>query len=185
MRGKTWSGGRSEIRTHGGLAPTAVFKTAALNHSAILPRRRCFASLLGARPAAPRPPFSRPSGRAGSKRSSGIFPSLERGPLPVGRRSAWALAGYGRNDPPAHHRRAVCRGFSRVPPGERPVGSRRRARAGRSQPRPPRAPGTLAPGPCPGPVAPANPNSRHIRRSAQVAGPGRFRPTSGSHRSAA
>jgi hypothetical protein len=30
-------GGRSEIRTHGGLAPTAVFKTAALNHSAILP----------------------------------------------------------------------------------------------------------------------------------------------------
>jgi hypothetical protein len=32
-----YSGGRSEIRTHGGLAPTAVFKTAALNHSAILP----------------------------------------------------------------------------------------------------------------------------------------------------
>ncbi len=31
-------GGRSEIRTHGGLAPTAVFKTAALNHSAILPQ---------------------------------------------------------------------------------------------------------------------------------------------------
>jgi hypothetical protein len=31
------NGGRSEIRTHGGLAPTAVFKTAALNHSAILP----------------------------------------------------------------------------------------------------------------------------------------------------
>jgi hypothetical protein len=31
------AGGRSEIRTHGGLAPTAVFKTAALNHSAILP----------------------------------------------------------------------------------------------------------------------------------------------------
>jgi hypothetical protein len=30
-------GGRSEIRTHGGVAPTAVFKTAALNHSAILP----------------------------------------------------------------------------------------------------------------------------------------------------
>src|SRR6185312_10165100 len=30
-------GGRSEIRTHGGLAPTAVFKTAALNRSAILP----------------------------------------------------------------------------------------------------------------------------------------------------
>jgi hypothetical protein len=30
-------GGRSEIRTHGRLAPTAVFKTAALNHSAILP----------------------------------------------------------------------------------------------------------------------------------------------------
>jgi hypothetical protein len=31
------TGGRSGIRTHGGLAPTAVFKTAALNHSAILP----------------------------------------------------------------------------------------------------------------------------------------------------
>jgi hypothetical protein len=32
-------GGRGGIRTHGGLAPTAVFKTAALNHSATLPRR--------------------------------------------------------------------------------------------------------------------------------------------------
>jgi hypothetical protein len=32
-------GGRSEIRTHGGVAPTAVFKTAALSHSAILPSR--------------------------------------------------------------------------------------------------------------------------------------------------
>ena len=30
-------GGRGEIRTHGELAPTAVFKTAALNHSATLP----------------------------------------------------------------------------------------------------------------------------------------------------
>jgi hypothetical protein len=30
-------GGRGGIRTHGGLAPTAVFKTAALNHSATLP----------------------------------------------------------------------------------------------------------------------------------------------------
>ncbi len=30
-------GGWSEIRTHGGLAPSAVFKTAALNHSAIHP----------------------------------------------------------------------------------------------------------------------------------------------------
>lgn len=35
----TWrcAGGRGGIRTHGGLAPTAVFKTAALNHSATLP----------------------------------------------------------------------------------------------------------------------------------------------------
>ncbi len=32
-------GGRGGIRTHGELAPTAVFKTAALNHSATLPRR--------------------------------------------------------------------------------------------------------------------------------------------------
>ena len=31
-------GGRGGIRTHGELAPTAVFKTAALNHSATLPR---------------------------------------------------------------------------------------------------------------------------------------------------
>jgi hypothetical protein len=30
-------GGRGGIRTHGGLAPTAVFKTAALNHSATRP----------------------------------------------------------------------------------------------------------------------------------------------------
>ena len=30
-------GGRGGIRTHGGVAPTAVFKTAALNHSATLP----------------------------------------------------------------------------------------------------------------------------------------------------
>ena len=33
------NGGRGGIRTHGGLAPTAVFKTAALNHSATLPCR--------------------------------------------------------------------------------------------------------------------------------------------------
>ncbi len=31
-------GGESGIRTHGELPPTAVFKTAALNHSAISPR---------------------------------------------------------------------------------------------------------------------------------------------------
>jgi hypothetical protein len=33
-------GGSGEIRTHGGLTPTAVFKTAALNHSATLPWRK-------------------------------------------------------------------------------------------------------------------------------------------------
>src|SRR5687767_1970177 len=32
-------GGEGGIRTHGGLAPTAVFKTAALNHSATSPAR--------------------------------------------------------------------------------------------------------------------------------------------------
>jgi hypothetical protein len=32
-------GGRGGIRTHDGLAPMAVFKTAALNHSATLPTR--------------------------------------------------------------------------------------------------------------------------------------------------
>ncbi len=31
------SGGSGEIRTHGRLAPTTVFKTVALNHSATLP----------------------------------------------------------------------------------------------------------------------------------------------------
>jgi hypothetical protein len=30
-------GGSGEIRTHGGVTPSAVFKTAALNHSATLP----------------------------------------------------------------------------------------------------------------------------------------------------
>ena len=34
------SGGRGGIRTHGRLSPTAVFKTAALNHSATLPAVR-------------------------------------------------------------------------------------------------------------------------------------------------
>ena len=33
----TGPGGRGGIRTHGGVSPTAVFKTAALNHSATLP----------------------------------------------------------------------------------------------------------------------------------------------------
>ena len=33
------SGGRGGIRTHGGVAPTPVFKTGALNHSATLPQR--------------------------------------------------------------------------------------------------------------------------------------------------
>jgi hypothetical protein len=33
-------GGGSEIRTHGGVAPTAVFKTAALNRSAIPPKQQ-------------------------------------------------------------------------------------------------------------------------------------------------
>ena len=40
-RGRTTAnegiGGRGGIRTHEGLAPLAVFKTAALNHSATLP----------------------------------------------------------------------------------------------------------------------------------------------------
>ena len=37
MRQSAVSGGKGGIRTHGELAPTAVFKTAALNHSATLP----------------------------------------------------------------------------------------------------------------------------------------------------
>ena len=35
------NGGESGIRTHGRFDPSAVFKTAALNHSAISPYRRC------------------------------------------------------------------------------------------------------------------------------------------------
>ena len=35
-------GGRGEIRTHGGLAPTTVFKTVALNRSATLPNKKSF-----------------------------------------------------------------------------------------------------------------------------------------------
>ncbi len=35
-------GGRGGIRTHGRLAPTPVFKTGALNHSATLPSARCY-----------------------------------------------------------------------------------------------------------------------------------------------
>ena len=34
---RSCTGGEGGIRTHGGLAPTAVFKTAALNHSATSP----------------------------------------------------------------------------------------------------------------------------------------------------
>ena len=35
------NGGRGEIRTHGRLAPSLVFKTSALNHSATLPYCAC------------------------------------------------------------------------------------------------------------------------------------------------
>ena len=35
--GELGNGGRGEIRTHGWLAPSPVFKTGALNHSATLP----------------------------------------------------------------------------------------------------------------------------------------------------
>jgi hypothetical protein len=37
LQQSTLGGGESGIRTHGRLTPTAVFKTAALNHSAISP----------------------------------------------------------------------------------------------------------------------------------------------------
>src|SRR5204862_3257959 len=37
------AGGRGGIRTHEGLAPLAIFKTAALNHSATLPMLICLA----------------------------------------------------------------------------------------------------------------------------------------------
>ncbi len=38
-------GGQGGIRTHGELAPSAVFKTAALNHSATYPREAVFFAL--------------------------------------------------------------------------------------------------------------------------------------------
>ncbi len=37
IRSNVWFGGSGEIRTHGGLSPSAVFKTAAFNRSATLP----------------------------------------------------------------------------------------------------------------------------------------------------
>ncbi len=40
-------GGSGRIRTHGGLASSAVFKTAALNHSATLPWGLCLATQTG------------------------------------------------------------------------------------------------------------------------------------------
>jgi hypothetical protein len=40
------NGGGGGIRTHGGLAPTAVFKTAALNHSATPPEAEKIAPAL-------------------------------------------------------------------------------------------------------------------------------------------
>ena len=49
------AGGSGEIRTHGRVTPTAVFKTAALNHSATLPflllfnDKKCLESVLGSR----------------------------------------------------------------------------------------------------------------------------------------
>jgi hypothetical protein len=55
-------GGRGGIRTHGELAPTAVFKTAALNHSATLPLRfHCYGGARLARL------FSRPDGKKREK----------------------------------------------------------------------------------------------------------------------
>src|SRR3954447_1758808 len=48
------AGGRGGIRTHGGLAPTAVFKTAALNRSATLPTLwSCLANHQFAKPQQP------------------------------------------------------------------------------------------------------------------------------------
>jgi hypothetical protein len=44
--GEQGSGGGGGIRTHGGLAPTAVFKTAALNHSATPPEAEKIAPAL-------------------------------------------------------------------------------------------------------------------------------------------
>jgi hypothetical protein len=40
------SGGRGEIRTHGGREPTTVFKTVALNRSATLPAKRHYSKEL-------------------------------------------------------------------------------------------------------------------------------------------
>ena len=53
-------GGQGGIRTHGELAPTAVFKTAALNHSATCP---CAAAIARGRPAASETLPARPVAR--------------------------------------------------------------------------------------------------------------------------
>src|SRR4051812_41384125 len=63
-------GGRGGIRTHGGLAPTAVFKTAALNRSATLPGARESGPWTGNGPSWT--PLRRPAGvsRAARNRAS-------------------------------------------------------------------------------------------------------------------
>ena len=88
------NGGESEIRTHGGLAPSAVFKTAALNHSATHPDGP---SITGSRAAvemgdtgqalaAGRPPPANPyfaGGPIGTLFTSTVGPRLVHTPLPI------------------------------------------------------------------------------------------------------
>jgi hypothetical protein len=45
-KGKSWSGGRRGIRTPGTVTGSAVFKTAAFDHSAILPETIYISELL-------------------------------------------------------------------------------------------------------------------------------------------
>ncbi len=75
-------GGSGEIRTHGGVTPTAVFKTAALNRSATLPdAANCIGGGRPARRSAWRGSVSRPvatAARAGRRRRTPAAPRAAR-----------------------------------------------------------------------------------------------------------
>ncbi|CAH1648042.1 hypothetical protein BOSEA31B_10015 [Hyphomicrobiales bacterium] len=89
------SGGRGGIRTHGGLAPTAVFKTAALNHSATLPAqvqcRPAGGFARGAKPFLPLFP-AEITGIASSKPRSFRPPSKRGHKVTPGRKNGEALS---------------------------------------------------------------------------------------------
>src|SRR5271166_4495398 len=82
------TGGRGETRTHGGVAPTAVFKTAALNHSATLPAYQTSSEFIAAQVRKSQCPGERLGGGL-SRGGSGRQPSQEG----AGSRPAQGAAG--------------------------------------------------------------------------------------------